>query len=320
MQINQRIEAVFWRWAEKRSPRARQVVLQHRSIYVIPSKSAIGFLLATFLLWLLGTNYQNNLILACSFLLIGLFFVSVIHAFRNLSGVCISVNTTLPGFCGNSIDIPIELTVREGAAAHHLWLGFSADTLKHIDVSEGGSAVVNIPVPATQRGWMQPGRLMVKSYYPLGLTRVWSWVHLQAPILVYPQPKAASLAAHQGSGGDEEEGARIKADDDFMGFSQYQPGAPLSQVAWKVYARGAGLHLKQYGGAEQDSLWLDFQHLVGGVEQRLSGLCYLALEWHKAGREFGLRLPGSVITPASGDVHLHKVLKALALYEAEPES
>ncbi|MDO6747258.1 DUF58 domain-containing protein [Gilvimarinus sp. 1_MG-2023] len=315
MQTSHRLETLFWRWTERRSPRARQVTLRHRSIYVVPSLSSLGFLLATVLLWLLGTNYQNNLILATSFFLIALFFITILHAFQNLSGIKLSGLNTQPGFCGEIFHIAIEVAASAQGKDHYLTLTESAQSEVSVVVPARGVVKVNLPVQTQTRGWLSLGRLMVKSHYPLGLTRVWSWVYLDAQALVYPQPKPAQLALHFGADGDSEDGARLLADDDFIGFADYQPGAPLTHVAWKQYARGGELQLKQYGGAEQDSLWLDYQRLMGDVETRLSGLCYLALQWQKSGRDYGLLLPGLRIEPACGESHLHKVLKALALFD-----
>lgn len=267
-------------------------------------------------MWLLGTNYQNNLILAVSFFLMALFFIAILHGFQNLSGVQLSALHASPGFCGDLVRIPLEVTAPAGRGRHLMLSAFSSSVVTTF-VPGGTSVTVHLPVQASHRGWLPLERIMVKSYYPLGLTRVWSWVHLEAKVLIYPQPKPVLLARQAGGEGEEAEGARLLADDDFMGFAAYQPGAPLSHIAWKLYARGGGLHLKQYGGAEQESLWLDYQRLTGGVEDRLSGLCYLALQWHKRGREFGLRLPGLCIAPAAGEVHLHQVLKALALFNMD---
>lgn len=83
-------------------------------------------------------------------------------------------------------------------------------------VPGGTSVTVHLPVQASHRGWLPLERIMVKSYYPLGLTRVWSWVHLEAKVLIYPQPKPVLLARQAGGEGEEAEGARLLADDDFM--------------------------------------------------------------------------------------------------------
>lgn len=312
--IKYRLESFFWRWAQRRSPRASAVTLRHRSIYVLPSKAGLGFFLAMLLLWLLGTNYQNNLILAVSFMLIALFLVAILHAFRNLAGLRVEGIPAEPGFVGERVELAVELTPARGCRADNLLLALAPELEVRADVAQGKRQLVHLPLRAEKRGWLRPPRLLIKSYYPLGITRVWSWVHLEARVLVYPKPLPASLISASGGGELGDEGQRLKAEDDFIGFSQYQPGASMAQVAWKLYARGAGLHLKHYGGAEQESLWLDFDAVQGDVEQRLSGLCFLALKWHRQGRDYGLKLPSATLNPATGDEHLHRVLKALALY------
>jgi uncharacterized protein (DUF58 family) len=50
------------------------------------------------------------------------------------------------------------------------------------------------------------------------------------------------------------------------------------------------------------------------VEQRLSHLCYWALEFERLNEEYGLRIPEVLIQPGSGEKHCNEVLKALALY------
>src|SRR3954468_16864604 len=82
-----RLKKYFQRWAAKRAPRATKVVLRHKTIYVFPGKQGAGFLFVVLLIWILGTNYQNNLILGFSFFLISVMLVSIIHAFKNLLGL-----------------------------------------------------------------------------------------------------------------------------------------------------------------------------------------------------------------------------------------
>ena len=52
------------------------------------------------------------------------------------------------------------------------------------------------------------------------------------------------------------------------------------------------------------------------MEQRLSNLCYWALQYAARGDEYGLRLPGVTIEPGTGQRHQEQVLKALALFGA----
>ncbi|MCP8898846.1 DUF58 domain-containing protein [Gilvimarinus xylanilyticus] len=310
--IKQQCKSYFWRLAERRSPRAEAVVLRHRSIYVLPSKAGLGYMLAGLLVWLLGTNYQNNLILAASFLLFALFVVSVLHAFGNLSGLQLRALKAEPGFVGETLEFPVELI--SSRSVFHLLLQPVRGPVLRCDLGRDQANVVKIPLAAQRRGWLKPDRLLLKSYFPLGITRVWSWVYLEGKVLVYPEPRPAQFAPQYGADSSGDQGDRVRADDDFMGFVRYQPGASLAQVAWKLYARGAGLHLKQFGAQQRQSQWLDYHALLGDVETRLSGLCFLALEWHAAEIDYGLILPGTRLEPAGGDQHLQRVLSELALF------
>lgn len=306
--------------AARRAPRAEEVTLRHRTIYVLPSGAGLGFLFTVLVLWLLGTNYQNNLILGASFLLLSVFFVSVIHAFRNLSGLRISAVHSPPVFAGESANLNIQLT--RAPRSRHLALTLELVPFSHVqaDLGDNPTRVVTLSQPVERRGWYRPGRLLISSRYPLGLVYTWSWVFVDARVLVYPRPLETSRALTGAAEGDEQEEGRRRvagAADDFQGFSRYQPGAPQAHIAWKQYARGAGMHLKDYVGTLADSTWLDYADMMGDTERRLSGLCYLALEWHRQGREFGLRLPGLEIAPATGEAQLQSVLRALALFGEE---
>jgi uncharacterized protein (DUF58 family) len=171
-------------------------------------------------------------------------------------------------------------------------------------------------VPVGKRGWFSPGRLLLESTYPLGLLRCWTWIDLDLYALVYPQPLAS--AELPGLATDRPDGAAVPilGNDDFYGFRDYRHGDSLRQIHWKGLARGQGVQTKQYGAYADRSVWLDWEMFPGrGVEQRLSHLCYWALEFDRQGEEYGLRLPGLAIEPGLGERHRERVLQALALYE-----
>ncbi len=164
-------------------------------------------------------------------------------------------------------------------------------------------------------GWFDPARLLVETYYPLGLLRAWTWVDLTARALVYPKPNfdipldpsavqgvQGSLAVPQGS-------------DDFSDIREYQPGDPVKHILWRFYAKSDELAVKRYDSYADDRYWLDFGMVSGGVEQRLSVLTGQALTASRANDDFGLRLPHLTIGPASGTAHLEQVLRELALYD-----
>jgi uncharacterized protein (DUF58 family) len=103
-------------------------------------------------------------------------------------------------------------------------------------------------------------------------------------------------------------------DDDFSGLRGYQHGDSPRRVDWKASAKEQGLLTKQFQGAENASLWLDWNLLPGrDAEQKISVLTRWALDAQVSGQPYGLRLPGREITPGYGEQHDHLCLEALAL-------
>ena len=52
-------------------------------------------------------------------------------------------------------------------------------------------------------------------------------------------------------------------------------------------------------------------------ESRLSHMCGRLLSLHKLPVEFGMRLPGAEFLPDSGEIHLARLLRTLALFELD---
>lgn len=305
----------FQRWAAKRSPRANRVVLEHRTIYVFPSKQGAGFLFTVLLIWLLGTNYQNNLILGLSFFLTSLLLVSVIHAFKNLLGLTFTADSSQHAAVGEIA--PFDILLSSTYKTDHHGLSFHVDGVEPVytDLKNSHTAQVRIGCVARHRGWMKLPRIVLKSYFPFGLVRAWAYIELDHRALIFPRPIPCDkppLGAGQGA-----EGIYLSTHrgDEFQGFQTYQPGSPLSQIAWKQYARGAGMHLKDYRALQSEHYWLDWHALnVSDTELALSNLSYWVNYFSDNNIEFGLRLPNSVIEIGAGDVHRLNALMALALY------
>lgn len=305
----------FWQWVARRAPKAPAITLQHKSIYVFPGRQGLLFILVVGLMWLLGTNYENNLILAAAFLLMSMMIVSVVHAFRNLAGLRFTAIGSQPVFAGDYVRFDVLLEAAPRTDHENIHLSFDENVPVAVDVAHSGEHRLNLSAKTFRRGWYQPGRLSIKSHYPLGLIRTWSWIQLDVKALVYPAPLASAVPPMVPANSHHGDYLSRENSEDFQGFQRYQPGAPLAHVAWKQFARGAGLHLKDYVGYQNQQVWLDWDGLPGlDTETRLSQLCYWTLELAKTRTEFGLRIPGCTIELGSGSVHQERVLRALALF------
>jgi len=298
-------------------PVGETVTLTRKNIGIFPGRAGWSFLVVVLLLWLVATNYENNLVMGLAFLLISLFVVSILHTFANFTGLKVRVLKNEPCFAGEDACFELQVERLDGRPCENMVFRWGEAAPVVVSLLNGQSQRLKVFVPTQQRGWFKPGRLIIESYYPLGLLRAWVSLKVDCETLVYPKPVAGGLAppASGSESGDGELSSRA-GNEDFAGFKNYHPGASLRQVAWKQYARGSGLHLKDYAATLDHRIWLDWDFLEGlEREARLSRLCYWAILSEQNDELYGLRLPGHELPPERGPLHRQRVLKTLALFE-----
>lgn len=316
-----RFKRYFHQWAARRAPRSLRVVLQHRTIYVFPGLQGIGFLFVVLLIWILGTNYQNNLILALSFFLISMMLVSAIHGFKNLLGLTFTPAAVQHATVGEMAPFDIVVSSQYTAQHHGLLFQVNDEDYVRLDLTAGETATLRLMARASERGWMRLPRISLKSYFPLGLFRIWAYIELDHRALIFPQSIACDKPPLGVGQGDEGSQLSSQSGDEFQGFQAYQPGAPLSRIAWKHVARGAGLHLKDYRALQSQHHWLDWNEMQArDTELRLSYLSYWVNQLADTQQEYGLLMPSTRIELGSGEVHRLQALTALALFEREEKT
>lgn len=303
-------------WLDRRIPPAAQVTLSHRSIFILPTRSALTFGLLLLLLLITAINYQNSLIYALTFWLFSVGLAAMLFTFRNLSGLTLIAGHAAPCFAGERLRLPLWLQAdRRGHQA--LLLGFPDQPTQQASVAAGERQALHLSLPAYQRGPLQTGRLRLDSRYPLGLFNAWSWVRLEFRGLVYPRPETVPFVFLAGDGGEQLSGVPSTqfGEQDFQGLRPYRQGDSMRRIAWKQLARGKGLVSKDFDHDEGATCWLDWEALPGlPVETRLSRLCGWVLQAHQQGWRYGLRLPGSEFSPDNSEGHRDRCLRALALY------
>jgi len=158
--------------------------------------------------------------------------------------------------------------------------------------------------------------VMLETRFPLGIFRAWSYVEPEAHCLVYPRPERSALPPASGESAIGGLRSPVPGNDDYAGLRAYQLSDSPRHVAWKAVARSEDMLTKQFTGEAAAELWLDWGRLPAGlgVEQRLSRLAGWVLAADRAGRHYGLRLPGVEFAPGHGDRHRAACLQALALY------
>jgi uncharacterized protein (DUF58 family) len=302
------------KWLDKRAPLATQHKLAQHNLYTFPNLTGLGLVITILIIWLMGTNYQNNLVLGIAYLLISFFVVAIWQAYANLAGLEIKAVTSQPGFVGDNIRFTLRLITPNPSGCEHLELSWPGGKKILVDLDWNTATEVEIPCPSHHRGFLFPGRLLIESRYPLGVIRCWTHINLDIHGLVFPKPVAGAEPEHTTGEEESEKSSHKKGGDDPGTLRIYQPGDSLKHIAWKLFARERGLHTKQNEQTLSSEKWLDWFGLSLPQEQRLSVLCYWALQYEQAGIHYGLLLPEKKITPHIGYQHLQAVLSELAVF------
>ncbi|MAT50794.1 MAG: DUF58 domain-containing protein [Porticoccaceae bacterium] len=317
--VRERYRRWFQYWLEKRVPEESRVTLDRRRIFIFPSHAGLGYLLAMALVWLIATNFENNIAFAAAALMAALFVVAIHHSYSNLSGLELSIARIEPTFAGN--DARVILRVGQSGSSRlrdDLLLAFAGGRPVRIALVDD-EMTLELFARAPHRGYFSPGRLTLISHYPLGLFRVWCHVLPAGRGLVYPRPVAGRPTATPSSSAGENPLLLAAGIEDFVGLSVYRPGEPLNHIAWKHHAQGRGLYSKRYGDPVGDLHWVDWEAFPGmDRESRLSRLCQWVLDLSADDIPFGLRIPGTTLAPAIGPLHRDAALTALALFEWQP--
>lgn len=312
----------FRDWWQARTPRSDTLLLTQRNVYILPTRAGLLFGMTLVVLLLASINYQLNLGYLLTFVLAGAGIVSMHQTHATLRALTLHLHPVPAVHAGDAAPLAVVLTT-PGSARFGIGLRLQtapASTLTWIDVPAGGQATARLSFVPPQRGLHDVPALVAETRFPLGLFRAWAYWRPAAQVLAYPRPEdppPGLPAASATPGGPAV--ARPGQGAEFDGIRAYRRGDPPKLVVWKKAARalegGGELVSREAGGSAHLQLWLAWEHCGGAAgEARLSRLAAWVLAAHRAGIDYGLRLPGVEIAPAQGDAHRRACLEALALW------
>jgi len=293
----------------------KPVTLNQRRIFILPTDRGLGFVILIVLLLLIAFVYNNNLAYLLAFLLASIFFITILHSYRSLSGLKLRPGQSKPVFAGQSAGFNIHIDNPTGKDRQQLKISMpqAAET---ISLSAHSQTQVALHCVTYKRGWQEAGTITISSTYPLGLFRAWSPLRFNLKVLVYPKPANSEIPFPETPASQFEQGASNKGNEDFFGLQSYQPGDAIKHIHWKSYAKSLGVFSKQYDGENTGQIWLDYIQAPGhGIEDRLSQVCRWLIDAEQAGINYGFSIPGLKLEPANGQSHYQKCLEALALFE-----
>ncbi len=287
-----------------------------RQIYILPTRFGLMFGALVIAMLVGAINYANNLGYLLTFFLGGIGVVTIIHTWRNLLDLQLSIEPVAPVFASQNFEVKFHVTnfLKQPRGAVQLSVKDQQNYVIN-EIPAGQTCLFSIPLISEERGWLKIDRFVLSTQYPLGLFRAWVYISKPVEILVYPKPADSwsvprTAVYSLSSQGDKGIGA-----DDFVSHRNYRHSDSPKQIDWKIFAREKGLMTKQFGGDRSERLWLSFDLLSDTpVETVLCKLTRAILDADASNLEYGLKLPGQTIQIAHGDKHKADCLKALALF------
>lgn len=295
------------------------ITLNPKKTYILPTRYGYLFILLLLIMLIGSVNYNNNLGFLLTFLLSSMCIVSLYYTNSNIKGIRFESAQSEPVFAGDPA--MFEFTVQvAGANRVSIFFHFSDQPDLHPEtLHTTGINRIRRSKITVRRGIFKPGDITVSTVYPFGIFRAWSIVSMNLKCDVYPKPIFSSIdfqpgySELNGNATPSRSGA-----EDFQGLAEYQPGDSLQHVSWKKLSAGQGLLTKKFDGSIGNSIVIDWFSLpTQNMETKLSILCGMILKAHRMNLEYGLRLPGLTIKPASGNRHRHRCLQHLSLFQNE---
>jgi uncharacterized protein (DUF58 family) len=300
-------------------PRSGDYALDRRRIYILPSRAGLLFAGAMATMLLATINYSLALGYVLTFVLVSVGLVSMLHTYRNLSGLVLRPGRGDPVHAGQLAELSMTLVnpSRQPRYALQVEVPGNQEAVIH-DVAADAERMVTVALQTRQRGWMAAPRFTLSTTFPLGLWRGWTYWQPASRILVHPCPESPPAPLPASDLADGEMQDRSRGDDDFSAIRPYREGDSLRRLAWKAMARSGNDDplTKSFEGGSGGELLLDWRGLPPGldVEARLSRLTRWVMQADAAGQRFGLTIPGQEFAADHGPAHRAACLEALAIF------
>ncbi|VAW37453.1 hypothetical protein MNBD_GAMMA01-1139 [hydrothermal vent metagenome] len=286
--------------------------IKWRRIFILPTKPGLFFGLVVFLMLVASLNFNNNMGLMLTFLLVGLAQVALYRVFYNLRNLTINHVTAKPVFVGEKAEFIVSLSSSD--SKYDICIKNNIGEQRLSELPADTAQVITCQFATTERGWLQCGKVKILSAYPFGLFYAWIWSNLEAKCLVYPMPEPSPppLPRHAASEGET---TVITHGEDFHGLKPFQSGDSMRLIAWKRTAQTGELISRELQQTHGKKLLLDFSQInLAAVELKLSRLTAWVLLAYQQRLDYCLKLPQFNSGFGYSSQHHLACLKALALY------
>lgn len=332
-------------WLDNRVPAANEHHLNLNSIFILPSGFGWSFIILSLCLFLLGTNYQNNLMLLLSYLCLSIMLLTLFYTHQNFARLALKSLPPRPFHCNQNGELLVQvvphtkaptkncygvlsfkwlsttrLSKRDAtplaveATTHNHHTSFSAQLSASINSQQ--KQTLRIPFQIKRRGHYELGRLTIACDFPLGLYKCWTHLDFDQAVTVYPKSQEGPVVVNNIATDEVSTASKDNHDgnEDFYALNDYEVGQPLNRVSWKHVAKNGNWVTKSFTALQSHSYVISLSSATD-TEAALAALTHATITFSEANRVFGLSYKGIHIPPNHGVKHRHECLAALACFE-----
>ena len=310
------INSAVSRWFASRAPKSDSATLNLRNVYIFFSREGMLFAVLLIITFIAGINYGNNLVLGLCFYLISVWLISFHVTFAHISGLQIRLLEVTMAEAGAPVWVTLQLQSDSRQPRRQLLFSFDLTdkktdrkikkkTKNNMNSQHSvlvtrlqGEQTIRLPVQTHKRGQFELPRLKIKTVYPLGIMRAWSYVYFARPAWLYPKPEVFDWQEQYAVASQEDlaaGGQYRQGQDDFERLDSYIEGESLARVSWGHVARGQGMLTKHFADPVGQEQTLDYADMPAAHhEQKLAQLAYGVVTLGQLGVPFSMRLPNHI--------------------------
>lgn len=273
-----------------------------QKIYIIPTKIGFVFTGIMFTIFLIGLSYGNNLTLSVAFILFTYFVIQMLITHKNLG----LINLNAASFSNNysSTDGYCTLNLTDPVPDDF----YSVSLIKGQDIPLKARGFTLTGSFRSNRGKFEGERIKLSNTGEAGLFYAWKYFNINYLFYVYPSPASIDTKKYFST----IETTESNLNSEFSHHIPYRHGLSSKRLDWKVFAKTDQLYWKQFSGVEYKDIELNFTHMPGSAERKLSHLAYLLDSVHKNGFTWTLILPYETYRNCYGYNDYIKSLEILA--------
>ncbi|WP_409425405.1 MULTISPECIES: DUF58 domain-containing protein [unclassified Pseudoalteromonas] len=297
----------------KNKHKKNSITLTHNTIYVLPSTLGVYFTIVALLNFVMGINYQNNLILFMAYLMFVIIIFALLLGYSNAKGLTVAFKNTIESYAPQPPQLVWQIKSNDTCQSITLSYLNNFENTCYITSVQTDTMQCQLLLPYLKRGCYLLKPIKIASNYPFGLVSVWSYIQPDHAVYVYPSiiktpnHKQLSQITANDDGNEKHQG-----DDEFESLITHLPEMGLQRVSWKHYAKTQQLLVKQFSNFKSADTQFDFNLMTGDTEQRLGQLCYLVCQAFESDINYSLKLPNKFIENGSGKLHQQRCLQALS--------